>query len=74
MTISKKQSTNNEDLKLGYLRGILTHGGAGSNPKDSDGTESAALTGMNLMENGKSALDAVIESVKFLEDDPRFNA
>ena len=74
MTILKKQSINNEELEVKHLRAILTHGGAGSNPKDSDGTESAALTGMNLMENGKSALDAVIESVKFLEDDPRFNA
>jgi beta-aspartyl-peptidase (threonine type) len=70
----KKQSINNEELRVKHLRAILTHGGAGSSPKDSDGTESAALTGMNLMENGKSALDAVIESVKSLEDDPRFNA
>ena len=75
MTISeRKQSISNEQLEVNYLCAILTHGGAGSNPKDSNGTELAAMAGMNLMESGKSALDAVIESVKSLEDDPRFNA
>jgi beta-aspartyl-peptidase (threonine type) len=57
-----------------YVRAILTHGGAGSNPKDSDGPSSAAKVGIDLMVSGQSALDAVIESVKSLEDDPRFNA
>jgi beta-aspartyl-peptidase (threonine type) len=57
-----------------FQRAILTHGGAGSDPQDSDGPQSAAKIGMNLMENGKSALDAVVHSVKYLEDDPRFNA
>lgn len=57
-----------------YVRAILTHGGAGSDPKDSDGPSSAAKIGIDLMTSGRSALDAVIESVKILEDDPRFNA
>jgi L-asparaginase / beta-aspartyl-peptidase len=57
-----------------FQRAILTHGGAGSVPKDSDGPQSAAKIGMDLMENGRSALDAVVHSVKYLEDDPRFNA
>mgnify|MGYP002633290972 CR=1 FL=1 len=57
-----------------FQRAILTHGGAGSDPKDSDGPKSAANRGMDLMENGKTALTAVVDAVKYLEDDPRFNA
>lgn len=55
-------------------RAILTHGGAGSDPQDADGPLSAAQAGMDIMANGKSALDAVVHSVTYLEDDPRFNA
>ena len=55
-------------------RAIITHGGAGSDSKDSDGPGSAAKVGMGLMENGASALDAVVHAVRYLEDDPRFNA
>ncbi len=55
-------------------RAILTHGGSASDPKDSDGTQSAAELGMSLLAGGRSAIDAVVHSVKFLEDDPRFNA
>jgi L-asparaginase / beta-aspartyl-peptidase len=57
-----------------FQRAILTHGGALSDPQHSDGPLSAAKLGMDLMKNGKSALDAVVHSVKYLEDDPRFNA
>jgi isoaspartyl peptidase/L-asparaginase-like protein (Ntn-hydrolase superfamily) len=57
-----------------FKRAIVTHGGAGSDPQDSDGPESAAKVGMDFMENGGSALDAVIHAVRYLEDDPRFNA
>lgn len=57
-----------------FQRAILTHGGAGSNLRDSDGPQSAAKAGMDLMGNGKSALNAVIHAVEYLEDDPRFNA
>jgi beta-aspartyl-peptidase (threonine type) len=53
---------------------ILTHGGAGSNPDDSDGPLSAAQAGMALMMKEQSALDAVVCAVSILEDDPRFNA
>ncbi len=59
---------------MAYKRAILTHGGAGSDPKDSDGPLSAATIGMDLMVAGQSAFDAVIDAVKYLEDDPRFNA
>lgn len=57
-----------------YQHAILTHGGAQSDPQNSDGTLAAAKQGMTLMKKGNSALDAVVQSVKFLEDDPRFNA
>lgn len=57
-----------------FKRAILTHGGAGTDLQDSDGPQSAAQAGMNLLKNGKSPLDAVVHSVKYLEDDPRFNA
>lgn len=57
-----------------FQRAILTHGGAGSDPKDFDGPESAAIRGMDLMVDGGTALTAVVEAVKYLEDDPRFNA
>jgi len=57
-----------------FQHAILTHGGAGSDPQDSDGPQSAAKVGMDSMGNGKSALNAVIQAVRYLEDDPRFNA
>lgn len=57
-----------------FQRAILTHGGSASDPHNSDGPEAAAKTGMVLMENGQSALSAVIRAVRYLEDDPRFNA
>ncbi len=53
---------------------ILTHGGAGSNPDDADGTLLAAQAGMAVMAKDLSALDAVVHAVSLLEDDPRFNA
>lgn len=59
---------------LNFQRAILTHGGAGSDPKDSDGPKSAASRGMDLMVNGETALTAVVDAVTYLEDDPRFNA
>ena len=57
-----------------FQRAVLTHGGAGSSPQNSDGPLSAAKIGIDLIKNGNSALDAVVCSVKHLEDDPRFNA
>lgn len=57
-----------------FKRAILTHGGAGSNPKNSNGPEAAAAIGMDSMRNCQSSLSAVIHAVRALEDDPRFNA
>jgi len=57
-----------------FQRAILTHGGAGSDPQNFDGPQSAAKIGMELMANGETALNAVVQAVRYLEDDPRFNA
>jgi beta-aspartyl-peptidase (threonine type) len=59
---------------VSFQRVILTHGGAGVDPKHADGTLAAAKGGMELMVNGQSALDASVHAVRCLEDDPRFNA
>lgn len=57
-----------------FQRAILTHGGAGSNPKHSDGPLAAANQGLALLQQGQTALTAVIQAVRTLEADPRFNA
>ncbi|MDH5718232.1 MAG: isoaspartyl peptidase/L-asparaginase [Spirochaetia bacterium] len=57
-----------------FKRAIVTHGGAGSNVADSDRAAFAAAAGMSLMNENGSALDAVVEAVRNLEDDHRFNA
>lgn len=57
-----------------FQRAIITHGGSGSDPQDSDGPQSAARIGLEILEKEGSALMAVVHAVRFLEDDPRFNA
>ena len=57
-----------------YQRAILTHGGAGSDPQHSDGPQAAAQIGMDLLEEGETALKAAVCAVRHLENDPRFNA
>jgi beta-aspartyl-peptidase (threonine type) len=54
--------------------GIIAHGGAGSPPHFSDGCKAACESAFGLLETGKSALDAVVEAARILEDDGRFNA
>src|SRR4030043_587413 len=56
------------------LYGVVVHGGAGSPPHLSDGCKKACELAFNLLETGKSSLDAVIEAARILEDDGRFNA
>jgi len=58
---------------------IVVHGGAGEDAEDAraarrDGVERAADAGAAVMARGGSALDAVVEAVVVLEDDPHFNA
>jgi beta-aspartyl-peptidase (threonine type) len=56
------------------LYGVVTHGGAGSSSLLSDGCKKACEAAYNLLENGRSSLDAVVEAARILEDDGRFNA
>ena len=54
--------------------GIITHGGAGSPATFSDGCKAACESAFSHLKTGKSALDAVVEAARILEDDGRFNA
>lgn len=58
---------------------IVVHGGAGTwHPERSqsglDGVKRAAKTGFDVLDDGGSAIDSVIEAVAVLEDDGSFNA
>lgn len=62
---------------------LAIHGGAGVIPKDMeedrkqeyfDALEAALTLGRDALERGESALDTVEQVVRFLEDDPKFNA
>ena len=53
---------------------VVAHGGAGSSSKDADGPQRAAGRGVEAMRRGASPLQAAVETVVELEDDPRFNA
>lgn len=62
---------------------LAIHGGAGVIPKDMeeerkqeyfDALEAALTLGRESLERGDSALDTVERVVRFLEDDPKFNA
>ena len=57
-----------------FKRAMLAHGGASSSSACSDGPKLALELGMKVLENGQSALSAVVNAVRSLEDDPRFNA
>lgn len=58
---------------------VVAHGGAGHIPKDraesaSAGVREATRKGYAILKSGGSAVDAVIEAVTILENNPRFNA
>jgi len=58
---------------------MIVHGGAGRIPNDkaplyAEGVKKALETGLQVLKSGGSALDAVIEAVAYMEDDPTFNA
>jgi len=58
---------------------IIVHGGAGTwRPERSqpglDGIKRAAKTGFDILKNGGSAVDSVMEAVAVMEDDGTFNA
>ncbi len=54
--------------------GIVVHGGAGSPESFSDGCRKTCEAGSRMLKIGKSSLDAVVEAVRMLENDKRFNA
>lgn len=56
------------------LYGVVAHGGAGSSSQFSDGCKAACESAFQLLEAGRSSLDAVVEAARILEDDGRFNA
>lgn len=58
---------------------IVVHGGAGRIFKEREegcraGVARAALRGYAVLKQGGSAVDAVEEAVRSMEDDPHFNA
>ena len=60
-------------------RAIIVHGGAGAVTADRharllEGVRRAAAVGDAILARGGSALDAVVASVRVLEDDPEYNA
>src|SRR5512142_1503196 len=58
---------------------IVVHGGAWSIPPEARaahraGCRAAAERGVSVLSAGGSALDAVVEAIELLEDDPTFDA
>lgn len=58
---------------------VVVHGGAGHIPKDRSemstaGVCSAARAGYTILRGGGSSMDAVVEAVSILENNPCFNA
>ncbi len=58
---------------------VVVHGGAGHIPKEraelsTSGVKEAARTGYAILQKGGSAMDAVVEAVALMENNPRFNA
>ncbi len=53
---------------------IVVHGGVGSPLSLCDGTDAAAEAAWAVLQQGGSAVDAVVAACVVLEDDPRFNA
>ncbi len=53
---------------------LLTHCGAGSDASVQDAANAAGERGMAVLRRGGRALDAAVEAVALMEDDPRLNA
>lgn len=57
------------------MHGIVVHSGAGGTSSAAErGCRRAAETGMEILRQGRSALDAVVAAVKWMEDSGTFNA
>lgn len=64
---------------IGMLPVVVVHGGAGSVPKEramqsKAGVCAAARSGYAILQSGGSSMDAVVEAVTKLENNPSFNA
>jgi L-asparaginase/beta-aspartyl-peptidase (threonine type) len=57
---------------IGY--GVVVHGGVGSSGRLKDPCAKICRQAFLILEKGGHALDAVVEAVRLLEDDGRFNA
>ncbi|XP_061084114.1 isoaspartyl peptidase/L-asparaginase-like [Conger conger] len=58
---------------------LVVHGGAGTIPKElaemySEGVRVAVRAGFAILQEGRSAMDAVVEAVTLLENNPVYNA
>jgi len=76
-----QEANSNGEKPLDYA--IVIHGGAGSSPGNFSpernaqrraSMEQALKIGVGILKEGGSSLDAVEAVVRFLEDDPQFNA
>jgi L-asparaginase / beta-aspartyl-peptidase len=54
--------------------GIVVHGGVGSSIRLKSACKAVCKAGFTILERGGHAVDAVVEAVRLLEDDGRFNA
>lgn len=54
--------------------GILAHGGVGTPKAYSPRCKTACEAGVQMLEDGSEAIEAVVETVRVLEDDGHFNA
>ena len=68
-------------MEASFVPSLIVHGGAGelsaSDPEGVEavaGCQAAVRAGHGVLARGGSALEAVVEAVRVLEDDPRFNA
>jgi len=66
-------------LQTDMLPVVVVHGGAGHIPKEraelsTIGVKEAARIGYAILQKGGSAMDAVVEAVTSMENNPRFNA
>lgn len=53
---------------------LLAHCGAGSDASVRDAAQAAGARGLSILRRGGRALEAVVEAIVVLEDDPRLNA
>ncbi|XP_008428565.2 isoaspartyl peptidase/L-asparaginase isoform X1 [Poecilia reticulata] len=72
-------SSHGDILRTAMLPVVVVHGGAGQIPKErsdlsTSGVCSAARSAYAVLQGGGSSMDAVVEAVMLLENNPSFNA